>query len=177
VKPSRGVTAPVLLMVAATVSAQPASGDRSPGDDLDGKPWREFKTLLPAYPRPDNLARIYVGPTTIFEFYVDTTSLSVTQTGIVRYTLVARSPSGAMNVSYDGIRCDTRERRSYAFGRFDGTWMQARNLQWVPIGRTQAESQYATLADDFLCPQGGRVRSAEEAVLALKRGSGPGAGR
>lgn len=170
---ARGLSATVLLVVAGAASAQPA--DRSPGGDLEGKAWQEIKTVLPPYPAPNNLVRIYVGPTTTFEFYVDATSLSVTQTGIVRYTLVARSSSGAMNVSYDGIRCDSREHRSYAFGRFDGTWLEARNSQWVPISRTQ--SQYATLADDFFCPQGGRVHTAEEAVLALKRGSGPGVGR
>ena len=167
----------VLLLVAVAASAQPADRSSSPNDEFEGKAWEEIKTALPPYPAPSNLVRIYVGPTTAFEFYVDTSSLSVTQTGIIRYTLVARSSSGAMNVSYDGIRCDSRERRSYAFGRFDGTWMQARSSQWVPIGRAQAESQYATLADDFYCPQGGRVRTVEEAVLALTRGSGPGAGK
>lgn len=174
---SRGFSVPVLLMAAATVLAQPAPEDRSPGDDLEGKSWPELKALLPTYPRPDNLVRIYVGPTTTFEFYVDTSSLKVTETGIVRFTLVARSSSSAMNVSYDGIRCDSRERRSYAFGQFDGTWLQARNSQWVPIGRAQANSQYATLADDVFCPAGGRVRTAAEAVQALKRESSLANGR
>lgn len=176
-KASRCFFALALLTVAAIASGQPASEDRPPGDDLDAKPWQELKTLLPAYPRPDNLVRVYVGPTTSFEFYVDTSSLSVAEGGIVRFTLVARSPSGAMNVSYDAIRCDSRERRSYAFGQYDGAWLQARSSQWVPIGRAQAESQYATLADDLFCPQGRRVRTATEAVQALRRESGPGAGR
>jgi CNP1-like family len=159
-------------MAAATVLAQPAPGDGAPGDDLDGKPWQELKTLLPTYPRADNLVRIYVGPTTPFEFYVDTSSLNVTGTGTIRFTLVARSPSGAMNVSYDGIRCDSREHRSYAFGQFDGTWLQARNSQWVPISRAQANSQYAALADDIFCPEGSRVRTVAEAVQALRRENG-----
>jgi hypothetical protein len=172
---SRGLALTVLPLVAVVASAQPP--ERAPGDDLDGKTWEQFKVSLPSYPAPNNLTRIYVGPTASFEFYVDSGSLSVAESDIVRYTLVARSASGAMNVSYEGIRCDSHERRSYAFGRFDGTWSQARNSQWVPISRAQANSQYETLATEYFCPRGSRVRTAAEAVLALKRGSGPGAGR
>ena len=35
----------------------------------------------------------------------------------LRFTLVIVSPSGARNVSYEGMNCSTGERRLYAFGR------------------------------------------------------------
>lgn len=167
----------MLLGAAVAASAQPAPKDGSSSDELDSKPWEQMKTLLPPYPTPGNLVRIYVGPTANLEFYVDTSSVSVGPAGTVRYTLVARSSSGAMNVSYEGIRCDSFEHRSYAFGRYDGTWLQARNSQWIPINRGLANNPQATLADDVFCSQGHRVRSADEAVRAVMRGNGPGAGR
>ena len=167
--------APVALaFVAMTACAQPSPRGLVQGDDFDAKSWEEQKSRLPPYPKPENLARINVGPATSFEFYVDTVSVSVIRDEAVRYTLVARSPSGAMNVSYEGIRCKTSERKSYAFGRFDGSWSQARNPQWLPINPTQANRQHAVLAEDFFCPRGLQVRTAEEAAQALRRGNQPG---
>ncbi len=161
-----------LAFVAATAAAQPVP--RASGGDFDAKPWEEQRSQLPSYPKPENLARIYVGPTSSFEFYVDTASVSVSEDGIVRYTLVARSSSGAMNVSYEGIRCKTYDRKLYALGRFDGIWSQARDPQWVAINRTQANSQHAALAEDFFCSQRAQIGTVEQAVQALRRGNQPG---
>ena len=160
--------------MAAAAAAQPVPRNLGLGDDFDAKPWEEQKSQLPPYPKPENLARIYVGPTTSFEFYIDTASVSVSQGEVVRYTLIARSSSGAMNVSYEGIRCKTYDRKLYALGRFDSTWSQARNPNWVPISRTEANRQHATLAEDFFCPTRVQVRTAEEAVQTLRRGKQPG---
>jgi len=170
-------SAAVSVVVASAALAQPAPKGDPSIDDVDSKPWDEVKTSLPPYPKPESLVRFYVGRTADFEFYVDTTSVSVSPAGTVRYTLVARSPSGAMNVSYEGIRCESYEHRAYAFGRYDGTWLQARNSQWIPIARSASNNAQTTLADDFFCPQGNRVRSANDALRALARGNGPGAGR
>jgi hypothetical protein len=141
-------------------------------DDLDGKPWEVQKALLPPYPKEGNWIPFYVGPARPFAFFVDSVSVTVWRGGVVRYTLIARSPSAATNVSYESIRCDTYERKIYAFGRDDGTWAQARNSEWLPIDRSQANQQQS-LADDFFC-SGRRVQTPEEAVQALARGNRPG---
>ena len=161
----------VVLLALAACTAQPQQ------DEFEGKPWEVQKTQLPSYPKPENLLRVHVSPTTAFEFFVDAASVSVGQNGIVRYTLIARSTSGAVNVSYEGMRCQPLERKLYAFGRFENTWSPAQIAQWVPISRAQANPQYAALAEDFFCPDGGRVRTTEEAVQILRRGNIPGLGR
>ena len=92
--------------------------------------------------------------------------------GVIRYTLVARSASGALNVSYEGIRCASRERRLYAFGREDKTWAPARSSDWT---RISFSPHHAALADEYFCPVRGAVRTADEAVSALKRGGHAGA--
>jgi hypothetical protein len=124
--------------------------------------------LLPPYPK-GKLAPFYVGPSA-FSFFVDAASVTVAQDGPVRYTLIARSASGATNVSYEGIRCDTYESRVYAFGQSDGTWSQATQSQWAPIDRLASSPQTA-LADDFFCSQRGPVRTTEDALAALARGN------
>ena len=163
----RGLCALAVLTFAAGC-AQP----RQPaGEDLDGKPWESQKALLPSYPKEGSLAAFYVSPATPFAFFVDVASVSIGQGGVVRYTVIARSPSGATNISFEAIRCDTYERKVYAFARADGTWVQARNSQWLPIGRRQANQQQA-LADDFFCAPR-RVQTTEEALQALARGNWP----
>jgi CNP1-like family protein len=152
----------------AQVLAPRYPGGYKPQFDED-KPWEEQQWSLPAYPAEENLLGFYVAPTTQFEFFVDSKSISVGKDGVIRYTLVARSPSGAQNVSYEGIRCESRERRLYAFGRSDKTWAQARSADWVriPSRSTFPNSQQAALADEFLCRLG-TAQTADAAVKALK---------
>lgn len=104
---------------------------------------------------------------------MDPASVSVGKDGVVRYTLIARSPSAAMNVSYEGIRCQTYERKLYALGRSDGTWSKAREPQWTPIGNNQVNRQHAVLAGDFFCSGSSRVLTTDDAVQALERGNQP----
>ncbi len=165
-RPFRGSSV-FMLLSALAACARPSLGDSDSKSAFDNKTWEEQKASLPPFPKTENLAPIYVGPTT-FEFLVDTTSININEDGTIRYTLIARSSSGAMNVSYESIRCETYERRLYALGRSDGTWSQARNSRWVPIGG----AQYATLADDFFCAKRGQARTAESVVDLLKRGQG-----
>jgi hypothetical protein len=160
-----------MLILLAVVSACAQSPDLH--DDFDNKPWEAQKALLPPYPKQDNLVRIYVSSAATFEFFVDPVSVSVGKDGVVRYTLAARSPNAAMNVSYEGMRCQTYERKLYALGRSDGTWSQARDPQWRAIGNNQVNRQYTALAEDFFCSGRGRVSTTEEAVQALGRGNQP----
>ena len=163
-KPARGARA-LALAVLATACAHPSTFT----DELDAKPWEAQKPLLPPPPKAADLIPFYVGPTP-FAFFVDRSSVVLGQDGVVRYTLIARSGSGATNVSYEGIRCATYARRMYAFGAADGSWTQARNSQWTPIDRLASDPQTA-LANDFFCPDRGPVRSTEEARRALALGA------
>jgi hypothetical protein len=166
VTPARGARALAAILVAAGCAQSPTYTD-----ELEAKPWDAQKPLLPPAPKSGDLVPFYVGPTP-FAFFVDRASVKVGQDGVVRYTLIARSRSGATNVSYEGIRCATYSRRAYAFGEPDGNWSQARNAQWVPIDRLAADPQTA-LANDFFCPDRGPVRTTEEALRALALGNRP----
>jgi hypothetical protein len=165
VTPARGARALALAVLAAGCAQQPITYT----DELDAKPWEARKLLLPPAPNAADLVPFYVGPTP-FAFFVDRSSVVLGQDGVVRYTLVARSGSGATNVSYEGIRCATYARRAYAFGAADGSWSQARNSQWVPMDRLAADPQ-TVLANDFFCPDRGPVRSTDEARRALALGN------
>lgn len=137
------------------------------------KPWAEIEARLPPYPREENLLPLFVSAATDNRFFVDAASISVGEDGVVRYTLIVRSPAGAENVSFEGIRCASRERRLYAFGRKEGAWSKARSAKWEPIRYQDRNRQHHVLYDDFFCPNGIIVKSTQDAVDLLKRGFRP----
>jgi hypothetical protein len=154
---------PVLAIAATTIAEQ---------DALDGETlatWEESAVTLPAPPKKENLLSFYVSPTSTIEFTVDAKSLSVDKDGVVRYTLVATSRSGATNVSYEGIRCQSAEKKLYAFGQTDGSWSRARRDTWDVIRESGANRQHATLALEYFCDGHSVAGKAETIVERLRR--------
>ena len=132
-----------------------------------------MQTQLPAYPNPENLLQFDAGPASTNHHYVDAPSLTVMEDGVVRFTLVTKSPQGAMNVSYEGIRCQTAEKRTYAYGRSDKSWGRARVSKWVDLENIAQNYAQRALYRDFFCPSVNMVKDSEEAIAALKAGSHP----
>ena len=150
---------------------QSASADFE--EDFERVPWQEMAVQLPPAPSKEVLLPFYVSAAINNHFFIDAASLSVGEDGVVRYILVVETAGGARNVSYEGIRCLTRERRIYASGRLDGAWSRSRNNQWEPILDRAANRQHAALHLEYFCPGGVIVRNAEEAINALRAGAHP----
>lgn len=139
--------------------------------DFEEKPWVEVETQLPSPPVEKNLVRISVSATNENRFWVDESSVTIDTDEVIRYVLVITSPTGARNVSYEGMRCATAERRLYAFGRADGSWSKARSSQWVRIEDNTLNRHHAALYSEYFCTTGGFVTSAESARRALRGGN------
>lgn len=142
-------------------------------EDYDKKNWRELEAQLPPAPRDEVLLPFYVSPAAESSFRIDTSSLSVGGDGVIRYVLVVVTPGGARNISFEGLRCDTRERRLYAFGRSDGTWSKARSSQWAVVENKVVNRHHTALMQEYFCPGGVAIRTVEEGVTALKAGGHP----
>jgi hypothetical protein len=108
---------------------------------------------------------------TDFRYFVDAASVSVGDDRIVRYVLLVRSPSGAENVSFEGIRCPG-EYRVYAVGRPDGGW-GGRATEWRPIPRHPRAGQNV-LSRSYFCPGRQAIVGADEGRNALRAGGHPG---
>ncbi|MHB0974427.1 MAG: CNP1-like family protein [Thiobacillus sp.] len=134
------------------------------------KPWVEVAARLPPYPKAENLIAFNVSSATRNRFFVDAASISVGADKVVRYTVVIDAAGGARNVSYEGMRCETGERRLYAYGHPDGTWSKARNAGWEDIRFRSLLSYHKALYEDHFCPDGINVRDARTAVDSLRRG-------
>ncbi len=142
-------------------------------DEDELKPWQEQDAGLPAFPRGEDLLPFVVSAATSNRFFVDSRSLKVDGDGVVRYVLVIESASGVRNITFEGMRCETRERRLYASGRADGSWSLSRNRRWEPIRDAVANRHYAALFGEYFCPFGALVRNSSEALTALRRGVHP----
>jgi hypothetical protein len=103
----------------------------------DTAKWQELQHQLPPYPRQENFIPIPLGARSSNQFFVDYASVSAGQDGVVRYSVVIRSPSGAETISFEGMRCKTGERKLYAFGHGDGKgggqWSRNRYAKWEAI--------------------------------------------
>lgn len=129
----------------------------------------------PTPPRPEDLVRYDPGRPGSMTYYIDAKSLSISPEGIIRYTNVAKGEGAAQNVTYEGIRCDTREKKTYAYGRADGTWNVVRDPQWSPIRTQNVEGYRYALYQDYFCPSRGAIRTVAEGLDSLRRPAHPSA--
>jgi len=167
----------VLLPSAMAQISDPATGGRirDPAADVanfEKAPLNEQNIQLPKWPDPEHLIRFDAGPTQRLDYFVDGASLSVDAAGVVRFPVVAKS-ANATNISYEGIRCDTAERKIYAYGRPDGTWSETKDPSWVKIGNQILEGYRFPLYQDYFCPARMGIRTAAEGLYALKHGGHP----
>jgi hypothetical protein len=158
----------LLSLLPAAAAAQWAGWDYD--FDREIKPWSEIAAQIPAYPREQNLLPFDAGAATPHRYYIDAASLSVGEDGVVRYTLVIKAAGGATNVSFEGIRCETREQKYYAIGRADGSWSRARNPQWKRIEYQHFNRYHGVLYAEYFCPDRRTPASVRQALETLKRG-------
>ena len=133
------------------------------------KPWVEVAAQLPPPPKAENLIPFNVSSATRNRHFIDAASVSVGEDKVVRYTVVIDAAGGARNVSFEGLRCATAERRLYAYGQPDGSWSKARNAGWEGIKLRSLLSYHKALYEDHFCPDGIYVHDAREAVRSLRR--------
>lgn len=127
-------------------------GDSDWPEDEEDKP-AEIKVLpvvLPAYPQEEDLLSFDIGPTQTLKFYIDAKSVSISGAE-VRYTLVAKSSTGALNVSYEGLRCGNKEYRRYAYADSKGVWTKSKSESWRPINWYSANRPRSVLWLDYFC--------------------------
>ena len=107
-----------------------------------------------------------------FRYFVDAASLSVGADRIVRYTLVALSPSGVENITFEGLRC-SGEYRVYAVGRPRDAGWSGRPGQWRSVPRDARVGQNALMRRYFCPARATAIRDAAEGAGALRAGGHP----
>lgn len=172
----RAAAAIVALTAAALLSGcaepKPPSAFEQDFDDVE-KPWKEVESQLPPPPIDANLVGFSVSGATQYRFQLDANALSIGTDGVYRYTLVATSPQGVRNVSYEGIRCETHEHKLYAVARTDGSWVRARNAAWQPIVDISLNRTNAALDREYFCPDGYAARDTKTIIARMQPALAP----
>ena len=161
------------LLFVLSVLAAPQAAAIWPfaSNDDENAGWVELDAVTPAYPKPADLVEFSVSGATSNRFLIDVSTISIGNDGVVRYVLVVRSAGGAENVSFEGIRCATREQKSYAFGQRNATWSPAREPQWRFIEMKDINRQHVVLFADFFCYEGKRPpRTVRDIAQRLRYG-------
>lgn len=164
---------PLLVLPAVCLGSIIPNPDLAPNTNyVEEAPWEEMAASLPGYPKSENLVPFDVSSATSNKFMIDTASISVGNDKVVRYTVVIESPRGGRTVNYEGLRCETMERKIYAFGQADGKWTENKRAAWESIKVRSLLSYHKALFEDVFCDVGIPVWNAEEAVRKLKRPAG-----
>lgn len=137
---------------------------------VDAEAWQEAEVTPPAAFGIDQLQSFEVMQGSSLSYGIDPKTLSVGKDGVVRYVLVARSTSGALNVLYQGIRCQTGEVKTY--GRWDNqsSWNTGRNDDWQPLSFKGATRPAMALARAGICDGRTITGNPQKILNTLKKG-------
>ena len=158
------------VVLAACTGASPITLGVPQGDDPNDKPIEADRFTLPQAPDRAQLLPFRVSIGAGAEYFVDPRSIEVSGDGVIRATIVARRPQAAEAVTYEGLRCVARERRIYAYGRADNSWVAAKPSEWRRMPAVRTADYASTLYSEFFCPRSTPIRSAREGIDALRRG-------
>jgi hypothetical protein len=118
----------------------------------DAREWKEQALELPAWPDEEQLVRIDLGRKDFpYKVFVDRGSMTLGKDRVVRYTVLLRSKSGVDNVSFEGIRCDPRQYKRYAYGS-GGEFHTLPKARWNWIQDRRQDIYRKVLADSYFCP-------------------------
>ena len=139
--------------------------------DTAPEEWSEGRVDTPPWPKGEDLIEFRPDmPGSPFRYFIDAKNLSLDhKDGIVRYTLVAESSTGARNVSFEGIRCTLKGAyRVYAYGT-GGHFSPIGPSDWLPIPHSGTESFRDDLWRNRFCvARETRPRSKKEILAALR---------
>lgn len=136
-----------------------------------GKPWEEAGYSLPPWPREEDLIAFTLDRPSSFRYFLDGRHLAVGSDGVVRYTLVAETASGARNLSVEGLRCTARgQYRIYAYGR-GGRFhpVDEARSRWLGVHDHPGDALHRELHGHFLCgPRTFAPRPEGDIIRALR---------
>ncbi len=139
--------------------------------------WKEGSSSLPPYPQDSDLLEV-AGPPTHrnYQYLIDGKTLSIGKDRVVRYSIIVRSPSGADNVMFDGIRCTNRQLKNYAYGStdMDGNkkFIERQNPSWRPPHSSGVMGYGSIFMSSYFCNFDGALLSRHEIIQNIKYGKG-----
>lgn len=108
-------------------------------DESQDKPWQELADQIPPIPPDKQFEEVPIDSMRDFTVLIDLKGLVVDKDQVVRYWISIRGKQGAVNLSYEGMRCTGEQYKTYAFGNKrepsgyklmpEARWMDARGVR------------------------------------------------
>ncbi|EEG07906.1 CNP1-like family protein [Pseudogulbenkiania ferrooxidans] len=161
----------LLALSAGTLAAGASAGEiKRPNTNyaLDDLPaWEEGAYALPAYPVDADWVGFFVHHTLQNQYFIDAKSVNVADEQLVRYVVKVVSPSGAVNLSAEGLQCRQKQIRSYAFGdTVNRRWIESMKPAWRNI---EYDDLLHRRLRENLCQDNWAPKTAEEAVVLMRK--------
>jgi len=129
--------------------------------------WKESEAPAPPPLKTTGLIELEI-PGSELRFGVDPFSVTVGSDRIVRYVVVARSASGAVNGIYEGMHCRTGEVKIYARHNPDSGWVRVPDAQWRPVHAAPHARYSLPIARGGVCIGHSPNRDAKQIVRDLR---------
>lgn len=137
--------------------------------DVELMDWKEGEVPPPPAFSVEKLLTFEVSRGSSLVYGVDPETLKISDDdGVVRYVMVATSPTGARNVMYEGIRCVTSEVKTYARYSPAGVWNKVPNAEWQSLYDNMPSKHALQFARAGACDNSARASSVREIVRRLK---------
>ena len=131
--------------------------------------WKESKAPPPPAFNKDKLLPIKMPSYVSLQLGVDPSTLIITPDGIIRYVVVASSPSGVITGLYEGIQCANWTVKTYARYSTNGPWSLVQDPQWLPLNGNIPSKHAIALARQGVCENGANAASSVTNIIqALK---------
>lgn len=159
-------------LVFLPASAWAQTGDNPSNDSTPAKAApNSALVVLPPAPRHSDLQHIPVAGGSSLRFFIDLASISRVGDTLVRYTLVAQTPQGLNNVSYEGLDCAQDNWHIYAvWSAGEKRWIENASTDWHSVNTGGFTRVHAVLDTDYLCKGNLAAGSVADIAARLKAG-------
>lgn len=138
----------------------------------EGSGWKELDTTLPPFPGPDRFHELPSQlPNTSLKILLVPDSIRVGEDGVIRYIMAIRSPSGASNLFYDGLRCQAKEYKIYAYASSGRKWAEMENPGWQDLNGGGSARYRLFLYRNYFCGLGGERLTQPEMRQRVRYGA------
>lgn len=134
----------------------------------DNPDWKEAEVPPPPAYDVSKLVTFEVSGSSSLVYGVDPASITISNAdGVVRYVMVATSPSGVKNVVYEGVHCATGEVKVYA-REVVGKWQLTSNPQWQSVFDPLPSRHALAFAKAGACDARATTSSVGEIITKVK---------
>ena len=145
------------------------TNDRIPCSEYEEE-WKESDIKIPTAAKDSDFKLLAVTEADArYQYYLAGNSINLGSDGVMRYTVAVVSSNGVRNVFYEGLRCETDEVKTYAYGSKRGTFRRAVKSPWRPVSNKGVRAYQDFLAKVIVCGPQGYKWEAKKARRALNR--------